>query len=174
MTKKIKKLYIFDFDETLVNAKGSIYVKNKNNNKVKSLTHHEYYKYSLNEDEYYDISDFDTVVVEKINKPIMDLLIKHKNKAVILTARDKPEPIKNFLLKLGIDVPINAIGINNPKSNSVFVNAERKKSWIKLAITTKNYNYIEFWDDNELNIEKAETLKEEFPDITLITHLVKM
>ena len=59
------KLYIFDFDQTLVEDDALAYVVDQNGNRIKSLTHSEYRIYVSNPDETIDISEF-----EKVNNPI--------------------------------------------------------------------------------------------------------
>jgi len=169
-----KTLYIFDFDETLVRVNAKIYVLNKENDSKKELSLHEFYSYKLKENEYYDISEFDEVKNPKINEKLMKLLYENQNKSVILTARDKSKPVKEFLLSIGVVVPVNAVGVNKPTSNSVFENARRKKEWVKLVVKQKKYDYIEFWDDNELNIKAVKELIDEFPEIIFKLNLVEM
>nr|NIU01328.1 hypothetical protein [Nitrosopumilaceae archaeon]NIU87669.1 hypothetical protein [Nitrosopumilaceae archaeon]NIV66078.1 hypothetical protein [Nitrosopumilaceae archaeon]NIX61930.1 hypothetical protein [Nitrosopumilaceae archaeon] len=95
--------------------------------------------------------------------------------AVILTARDTVtgEHASNFLkAKFNIDVPLFAVGIHKPNSTNIQRNALQKQIWIRKAITERKLGYIEFWDDNYVNIQRANELKDEFPDVVIVTHLM--
>lgn len=167
-----KKLYIFDFDETLISDVSTAYIVKQDGTK-QPINHKQYKDYKLLPGEYLDINEFNDVIDPTISKSMMKLLIKHKNNAIILTARSVKEPIELFLNKFNINIPVFAIGTNDPKLVSITFNAHRKKDFISKVIEMFNLDYVEFWDDNQLNIYQVDTIKKLFPNTTIITHLVE-
>lgn len=169
-----KDLYIFDFDETLVSTKGKVFIVNNLTNERKEIKHHDYVHYDLLENESFDVSEFDEVIDPTINEELMKMLRENSHRAVILTARDKSEPVKEYLLNAqSIDVPVNAVGVYKPGKQSNVVNAKRKRIWIQKAIEKGKYTHITFWDDNDLNINEVNKLKDTFPNVVFNNILVK-
>jgi len=164
-------LYVFDFDDTLVKDKASIYLERSDGFK-QVITPSEFHNIELKEGESVDVTEFDDVTDPTVHKDIMNLLIKHQRQAVILTARAEADPVKRYLATLGIDVAVHAVGVKDPTHEAIHVNAQRKRKWIENAIKERNLDYIEFWDDNEWNIKEVDSLKDKHPDVTIITHLV--
>ena len=159
MSKKKKELFVFDFDHTLVHVDGHVYVVNSKTKKRKTISFAEYHSYKLKPNEDFDVNEFEKVVNPIKNDEMFERLQKVLGKAVILTARSQAEPVKEYLNSLGINIPVNAIGIYIKGKNTNFINADRKKEWIKKAILLKDFNHVEFYDDNELNINAVNSLQ---------------
>jgi len=167
-----KKLYIFDFDETLVTCDSYIYILNDRQERIRKLDAHEYFAYEPIPGEFLDVSEFDLVVNPKIHDSIFDLLLKYKDEAIILTARTKKKPVKDFFLSLNLDLPIYAIGSNRKPKNPKLTNAKRKAKWIHNIATKEEHHYIEFWDDSELNIKHTEKALLNITKTKMVCHLV--
>ena len=165
------KLYIFDFDETLISDKAKAYVTKKDGTRY-SLDHDQYKDYEKENGDRIDISEFDLVMDPVINVPMMNLIKSLQKNSVILTARTKDVPISEFLKSCGVDVPVYAVGTTDPDLISSAYNARKKSDWIKKAIETFQLTFVEFWDDNRLNLFEAEKLKELFPRTEIKTHYV--
>jgi hypothetical protein len=168
----MKKLYLFDFDETLIHNHGQIRLI-KTDGTIRVLDQHEYYEYRPKPGEKIDLSDYDKVSDPIVNEKNMNLLRQHINNAQILTARPHKEPVIEYLKSIGINVPVNAVGISDANIDCILPNAHRKKDWIKKIIIQKKYDYVEFWDDNHFNIDCVNELKTDFPHVNIITHLVE-
>lgn len=169
--KHKKRLYIFDFDDTLVRDSANIYLIKKDGTHV-VITPADYHNIHLQDEEKINVEEFDEVTNPHVFEDMMNLLKQHEKNAVILTARSNGESVERYLKSLGIHVPVKAVGVMSPTKHAIKINARKKKNWIKNAITTLDLEYVEFWDDNPSNIAQFETLKHEFPRITLISHLV--
>ena len=165
-------LYVFDFDDTLVTDTATVYVKTPSGESI-PLTNHEFHNYKVKEGETLDFREFDDVTAPSVHKSIMSLLKRHLDNSVILTARTKTGPIKKYMNGLGVHVPqIIAVGSRDEDQNSVIINAMRKRDWIDKAIQVRDLKYVEFWDDNEHNVENVESLQKKYPDVKIICHLV--
>ena len=168
-----KALYVFDFDDTLVSDQATVYVVHEQNQTRTPLTVTEFHHYLLKEGEEMDFGEFEEVTDPAIHTSIMDLLVSHLPNVVILTARSEPQPIKDYLGDLGIDVPVIAVGKSTDDAEAIKGNAKRKRDWIGNAIRTRGLEYVEFWDDNEENINQVWSLQKKYPDVKIVCHLVR-
>ena len=97
----LKKLKVFDFDDTLVKTQSNIYVIHADGSED-ALTPAEYAVYKPQEGDKFDYSDFKTVLKKPnpINRNIKLLrkaLQNPQNKVTILTARQMAFPIRYYL-----------------------------------------------------------------------------
>jgi hypothetical protein len=159
----IKRLRVFDFDDTLVKVKANIIVKN--NGHEKTLTPAEFAVYEPLPDDSFNFKEFNAMI--KSGTPIgknIELLKKAAahptTKTTILTARMLGYPPKNYLKKkFGLDVYVVALGDANP---------QKKADWIEGQIL-KGYNDILFVDDSIKNIQAVDKLKQKYPTVALKT-----
>jgi hypothetical protein len=164
----IRKLRVFDFDDTLVRTRSFIGVTNSAG-RTKRLTPGEYAVYTPRPGDQFDYSDFQSVQepeqIRKVTR-ILKRLIQSQGErtVVILTARGAASPIQDYLHDIGLGrLPVIALGDSNP---------ERKADWIRDQIH-KGYNDIYFIDDSEKNTRAVQRLKSEFPHIRLRAQLVR-
>ena len=169
MTKtelKVKKLRIFDFDDTLVKSNSEVYVTN--NGKTKTLTPGEFAIYKLKSGDEFDFSDFDKVIQPKKIKSMFRVFkniyrASGSRRLTILTARTAYKPVRQFFKDSGYnDVFIVALGDNNP---------QKKSDWIQSQIQ-KGYNDILFLDDSPKNVRAVKKLKTKYPDIKMDARIV--
>lgn len=151
---KIKRLRIFDFDDTLVKTRSFVYVKN--NNKTKKLTPGEYAIYEEKPGDEFDYSDFEFVKkpkeIKQMTKVLKAILSKSGGSINILTARSKYKPIRKYLKDINIDISriyVIALASNDPAD---------KVNWIKNKIENESYNDIFFVDDSLKNINAAKEM----------------
>lgn len=163
-----KTLRVFDFDDTLATTTSYIYVKHKDGTETK-LDPAEYAKYNGKAGDKYDFRDFNKKLNNpKVIKKNVDLLRRMLDsgdkKVTILTARALAFPVRYWFKKeLGMNVYVVALGSNNPKD---------KSDWIENHIK-KGYTDIAFMDDSSKNIKAVDTLKSKYPDVRIKTHLVR-
>ena len=163
-----KTLRVFDFDDTLATTDSYIYVKHKDGSETK-LDPAEYAKYNSKAGDKYDFRDFKKKLNNpKVIKKNVDLLRRMLDsgdkKVTILTARALAFPVRYWFKKeLGMNVYVVALGSNNPKD---------KSDWIEKHIK-KGYTDIAFMDDSSKNIKAVDTLKSKYPDVRIKTHLVR-
>jgi len=172
--KSENALYVFDFDDTLVTDTATVYVEKEGSPKRKALTPHEFHNYEIQPGETLNYDEFEEVGDPKVHNSIMTLLKKHLDNSVILTARSRAKPVKDYLASVGVDVPhVIAVGTQADEKDSVMINAKRKRDWIDKAIQSRGLDYVEFWDDNEHNIENVWSLQKKYPDVKIVCHLVR-
>lgn len=163
-----KVLRVFDFDDTLATTTSYIYVKHKDGSETK-MDPAEYAKYKEKPGDKYDFRDFNKKLNNpKVIKKNVDLLRRMLDsgdkKVTILTARALAFPVRYWFKKeLGMNVYVVALGSNNPKD---------KSDWIEKHIK-KGYTDIAFMDDSSKNIKAVDTLKSKYPDVRIKTHLVR-
>ena len=166
-----KSLYIFDFDDTLVDSGARVRV-DRASGKKEFYTSREYRDYDrlhkqpgdvLNFDEF-DVYPPDAAVIPDVWSAFTSALSKLGTKYVmILTARDNPVPVKEFLVNNGItDLPaIEAVGDSNP---------DAKKRVVADYVQRLGISEVYLWEDSPNNIRSIESLASD--DLKIKTTLV--
>ena len=157
----VKKLRIFDFDDTLAKVQGHIYVKN--NGVETKLTPAEFAVYDAKPGDKFNFREFNAIIKKAapITKNIN--LLKQAasdptTKTTILTARLLGYPVKKYLKdQFGLDVYVVAVGGADPIKKSNYIEKEIKKG----------YNDIVFIDDSIKNVNAVSKLKEKYPLVKL-------
>ena len=157
----VKKLRIFDFDDTLIKVNSSIHVKN--NEKKFVLTPAEFAVYNPKKGDVFNFKEFDAII--KTFAPIQTNLKLLKQsaespttKTTILTARLLGYPVKYFLKKnFGLDIYVIALGSSDPQKKANYIEKEIKKG----------YNDIVFIDDSHKNVQAVEALQLQYPNVNL-------
>ena len=165
--KEAVTLSIFDFDDTLAKTDSWIYVM-KNGRQVKRLDPAQFATYTPKVGETFDFKDFDKKLRNpKIIKKNVDLLRKQLKKGgrkvTILTARRLGAPINHFFKTIGIQPYVVPLGDANPQKKADYIETE----------IIKGYDPIYFMDDSPKNIKAVNKLRKKYPDVTIITKLVK-
>ena len=178
----MKKLIFVDIDETLFFTKAKILVKDKTSNKVvKELTNQDFNTYKLADNEYFDFIQFKSadlfVQTSEPNKgminTILELQKNPENEIVLLTARqdfDNKEKLLKFFKDFGINVghyknnEIHIVRVGN-MSSSIPVSIKKRITIEKIMHKT-GYHQIEFYDDNNENLEEFLKLKILYPKRT--------
>jgi len=160
-------LSIFDFDDTLVTSDSWVYVKRPDGTEMQ-LDAAEFAVYTPKKGETFDFRDFDRKLRNpKLIKRNVDLLRKQLSKGgrkvTILTARRLGAPINHFFKTIGIRPYIIPLGDADPQKKADYIEAEIKKG----------YSPIYFMDDSKKNIDAVNKLKKKYPEVKLVTKLVK-
>jgi hypothetical protein len=164
--KVLKKLSVFDFDDTLVQTDAKIKVVNKG----LELSSLEFGKYQRENDDVFDYTDFRTGKL-KNPKPTAFFYTGFKNivsgqsDIMILTARPQTEEISKFLLPYVMGKTLIIVGgADTP---------EMKKNEITKFLG--KYDVIRFYDDSVSNIAAVNTLKNEAKKLgtNLVTRVIK-
>lgn len=164
----MKKLFVFDFDDTLAHSEVPIYVKMSNGTTI-LLTPKEFGVYSLNSGDFFDFSEFNKIIraampIEHNVQLLKTALSNPKNKVTILTARSLAFPISYWLKTiLDLNVYVVAIGGSSPTLKSRYIERE----------ISKGYDDIFFIDDSVKNIEAVNELKIKYPTIKIKTVIAK-
>jgi len=148
---KIKKLRIFDLDDTLFETDSKI-ILTKADGTVEEITAAEYAVYDVQPGDKFDFSQFHTLVNPTLIRPIGKRFYKivsagtENRSYVILTARgtEAIPHIKDIIHKyFKTDIEVIALGDGNPMA---------KANWILNKIQNEKYNDIFFVDDSSKNI----------------------
>lgn len=184
---KSNPYFVFDYDDTLVRSRDTNMIKvvNKTDGSlIKELFLDQYPSYSLKANESIDYSDFengyDDLEGVAVIQDIWDRFVARIEafgapRTVILTARINPRPVESFLDFKGVTgVIVNAVGSTLTDTNTTKINALNKKNFIKTKLLDElGADYVEFYDDNRLNIQRAKELRADYPEATIKTFLIK-
>ena len=147
----IKKLRIFDFDDTIFETEGKV-ILTKSSGETVEMTPAEYALYEPQPGDRFDFSQFAKVINPTLIRPVAKRFYKivsagtDNRSYVILTARGNEAipHIKEIIKKyFNVDIDVIALGDGNPQA---------KANWILNKINNEGYNDIFFVDDSSKNI----------------------
>ena len=173
-----RRLFIFDFDDTLVQTDGQI-IHKPTGDRFDSAGWEEFKGQNpeATEDDF-DFSEFRAVVNPQPIEKTLNLMTKiikklsSSDKVVILTARGVWEPIKDYL-KDQFDVDIKIAAINSPDYSYLEGTApEKKAGWVKNQLS-KGFSDIFFWDDSIDNLHAVKSLENGHPGVSIKAYLVQ-
>ena len=148
---KIKKLRIFDLDDTLFETEAKVIVISSDDTS-REITPAEYAVYEPQSGDKFDFSQFQTLInptlIRSIGKRFYKIVTSSNGdrKTVILTARgsEAAPHIKDIIKKyFGVNIEVVTLGIGDPMA---------KANWILNQIQNEGYNDIFFVDDSSKNI----------------------
>ena len=138
-----KKLYIFDFDDTLVRSSAQ-YILMKDNKPVRTLTESERGTLKLNQGESLNFDQFEDLAYLR-DVELLDSyyrLLRFYNLGsdfLILTSRATRDVLISFFHNRGIELlPEQVICINSPDSGLSGSNSERKQSVLRSILKSEN------------------------------------
>ena len=157
------KLWIFDFDDTLVTSKSQVIVRDAKENVIEKIDTADYPTHKLNPGQKYDFSEFNKVInperIEVVFKTFVEKINDPNSKVYILTARqsDATEAIFNYLLeKENVKLEkenIVAVGSSDPKEK-----VNRIIDWI----LDHEPSEVHYFDDANKNLD---AFKQEIEEI---------
>ena len=148
---KIKKLRIFDLDDTLFETEAKVIVISADGTS-REITPAEYAVYEPKSGDKFDFSQFNTIINPSLIRPIGKRFYKITHsigpdrKSVILTARgsEAAPHIKDIIKRyFRVDIEVVTLGTGDPMA---------KANWILNKIQNEGYNDIFFVDDSSKNI----------------------
>lgn len=165
---KSKRLYVFDFDDTLAVTDSKIWVTDENAKKF-SLTPSEFATYERKSGDVFDYVEFRQLINPRI---IMQTCLTLRQAydwygpkcVVVLSARTVPEPIQQFLNDINLR-DIEVIALNDASS-------EAKASQVDRWIRERDLDYVEFFDDSSKNIIAVKALRDHHPGVHIAVTLV--
>ena len=148
---KIKKLRIFDLDDTLFETEAKVIVISSDGTS-REITPAEYAVYEPQSGDKFDFSQFNTIInptlIRSIGKRFYKIVTSSNGdrKTVILTARgsEAAPHIKDIIRKyFRVNIEVVTLGTGDPMA---------KANWILNKIQSEGYNDIFFVDDSSKNI----------------------
>lgn len=155
---EVKKLRVFDFDDTLVKTDSYVYINTAKGKKLK-LTPGEYAKYTVQPGDKLDFSDFHAIKNPKPIKTTFEILkrMASAETVYVLTARAAYKPIYDFIKDSGIrNVYVVALGDSNP---------EKKADWIEDMVKNSKYDDVFFIDDSSANVDAVRKRLKRYPNV---------
>lgn len=168
---------IFDLDDTIVITDAKIRVCNIVTGDCHELTPEEFNEYERHPDHQLDFDDFKSLEVMKAGQLIHYYLkiladaYKMKRAVGIVTARDDRDMIYKWMKEhVGFHIARDLIyAVNDPVHGFTGSVAQRKQQAFR-EIIDRGYNKIQFFDDDQANLNLVNDLKTEYPDIELSTY----
>lgn len=167
-----EKLYVFDFDDTLVKTDAMVGITDVGTGNKKWITPGQYATYEKRNEDQFDFSQFDDLINPKSiswTKKILKNVYEKRGpgSVAILTARgsESNQKIQSFLGDLGFSgIEIVTLGSSNPQD---------KADWIDHQIKSKNLSEVEFFDDSHKNVAAVLNLRKNNPGVKIISrHIV--
>ena len=163
----VRKLRIFDFDDTLVVTRSLIHVTTAAGEHF-DLTPGEYAVYNKRPGDVMDYSDFSKLIdPQEIvwTGRILRNLVNKGSEVVILTARARPEPIQQFLSDAGLPpLTVVALADSDPR---------KKAEYVVRRIETDNLDIVEFFDDSSKNVAAVAALQPLYPHTRILSRQVR-
>jgi hypothetical protein len=177
-----RKLYIFDFDDTLVSSNALIKIIDPMGNEARVMTSEEYAdraspKHITDEEISLgfveDFSDFeiyppDAEVIKPNFSAFLDALNDESSDVYVITARGNPTPVEQFLSDNGASgFEVLAVGGADPSlKGRALVNI--------INTATEPYGSVEVYEDSAANLQAMERAVQNNPDITFQGNLVHL
>ena len=144
-------LYIFDFDDTLIDSDAEVKVRHGDGT-VTRMSSEKYAKYKELDDDVFDFSDFDAYprnaeIIGPVFAELRSAIASSgPSNVVILTARSNPDPVEFFLKENNVaGIDIVAVGTSDPSAKAFYI-LDRVKN--------DGYDEVVVFEDNVKNIRK--------------------
>ena len=167
-TKSRRKLWVFDFDDTLVKTDCCTHVTTAAGEKF-DLTPGQLVTYEKQPGDTFDYTDFEKLInprpIKWMNHILHNVIAHHgKDAVVVLSARSYHEPIRQYLASVGInDIEIVALNTAAP---------DAKSSWIAERVRRDGYQCVEFFDDSHKNVNAVADLRHRLPHVAIFSRHV--
>jgi hypothetical protein len=161
------ELYIFDFDDTLVDSGAKVVVTRSSGEELSlsSAAYRDYDRRYKEDGDEVNFSEFDvyppgaSVIKSTWSSFLSALSSVGQGNVMILTARENPIPVKEFLSNAGVSpLPIiEAVGDSNP---------DAKKRVVAEYVRALGIKKVYLWEDSSANISSIESLRSDELEIT--------
>jgi len=165
----MKVLHIFDFDDTLVSSDSSVVIDHEDGSRT-ILSSDEYATYDELPGDELDFSDFDKYpqnaeIIEDVFEELALAISEDGIKSVvILTARENPVPVRDFLADVGIvGIEVKAVGSSNPRD---------KADYVMSRVREKDIELVRVFEDNARNIREIRKVIRENGEARLQTYRI--
>lgn len=158
-----RKLWVFDFDDTLVMSDSVTHVTAADGRKF-DLTPAQFALYERQPGDAFDYSDFRRLInprpIDWMNAVFRRAYTVHgKEQVAVLSARCVPDPIRKYLRMIGLD-DIEVITVD---SGSPML----KMAWVIEAIRLRRLEEVVFFDDSLKNVQAIAQIRELYPKVII-------
>lgn len=166
--KGLKRLRVFDFDDTLVVTDAKVWVTDAQGRRF-ALTPGEFAVYDKSPGDAFDYTEFQQLInpraIAWTGRILRNVYDKYgPDGLVILSARSTPEPILQFLHDAGMDgIEVKALNNADPTV---------KAGWIDQWIRERDLDHVEFFDDSHKNIAAVKQLRHDHPEVHIVVRHV--
>jgi len=167
-----RPLHIFDFDDTLVFSGAVVHVTHADGS-IEALESHEFATYVEQPGDEFDFSEFDTYppagrIINKSFNALKQAITSYGiENVVVLSARGKSEPMRQFLEDSGLSDSIEIVGVAS-------ANPTDKANFVKKRIQAGDYTEVVIHEDSLANIQAiGKMISDSFPGIEYISHHVQ-
>ena len=159
--RSTKKLWVFDFDDTLVKTDACTHVTTASGEKF-DLSPGEYALYERQEGDVFDYTDFEKLInprpINWMNLILLEAVECHgPESVVVLSARSYSAPIRQYLDSIGLqNIEVAVLDTADPSA---------KAKWVAERVERDLPAEVEFFDDSHKNVAAIAGLVAFFPGI---------
>lgn len=168
-----KKLFVFDFDDTLVTSDlGSAWVHHSDGTSTE-LHGHKWSDYKEKPGDRFDFQDFAELRNPQPHPDLWGYYLRcideyGHDHVWICTARGYPDPIRKFLTEAGLPEARIACMAIPPGDN----NGHHKVKFISSKLAETDYRQVEFFDDRHDCVTEVKRLSLEYPTVKFAVYRV--
>ncbi len=167
-----RPFYIFDFDDTLVFSGAAVHVTHLDGTS-ESLESHEFATYVEQPGDEFDFSEFDIYppdgqIINKTFKQLQQAISSAGiDSVVVLSARGKAGPMRQFLSDHGLSSNIEIVGVGD-------ANPAAKVRFVDEKIKGGRFTEVILFEDSVANINAIRAhIADNYPDITFQSNHVQ-
>ena len=164
-----RKLWVFDFDDTLVKSDSRVFLTKADGSSV-VLTPAQFAGCHLDPGDEFDFREF-RVLINARAIPHTDALLREAyeehgpDRIVVLSARSVPEPIEEYLAAVGLLGPtIVALAGADPQA---------KRAWLSGRLSVGDVDELIFLDDSNRNVAAVELLRGDHPSVAFDIRFIR-
>lgn len=167
-TRGKRKLWVFDFDDTLVKTDACTHVTAADGTKF-DLSPGQYALYERKPGDVFDYTDFEKLInprpIKWMNLILHNVVAHHgADHVVVLSARSYHAPIREYLDSIGLtSVEVATLNTAAP---------EAKATWITERVQRDSLDEVEFFDDSHKNVAAIAGLRDHLPAVAIFSRHV--
>jgi len=168
----LKKLYVFDFDDTLVSSGAAVKITHKDGT-IEELQSHEFATYIPKPGDDFDFDEFEIyppnarLIGGTFNKLQSAIQEVGPNNVVVLSARGNAKVMTDFLRDQGLSDNIDIIGLATANPNA-------KARYVQDRVLASEYNEVHVFEDSMANINAIKKAVEKMGDVQFFSNRVQV
>lgn len=159
-----RKLWVFDFDDTLVNSDSATHVTTADGRKF-DLTPAQFSLYEKQPRDVFDYSDFQKLINPRPIKWMNRVFLRAYSvlgpaSVAVLSARCVPDPIEQYLSSLALGDKVEVVTVDS-------ASPILKMAWVIEAIRIRRLEEVVFFDDSPKNVQAIAKIRELYPNVSI-------